>query len=413
MNEQLVACLAVIIGGGLGSLARYSITLLSARLWGEAFPWGTLGINVAGSFVIGLFFTLTLAEGAMPAGVSTRLFVMTGICGGFTTFSAFSLQTLQLMNEREYGSALFYVAASLVCCLAAVGFGHWLGAAAHLPKFATPEAVKRPAVLAVAPRLESLEACLNAAEQIAPGFGKPQLVALHVRHDPDMLVATSEEVLGASTAAEFRANEERQAAVLHNAVDAWIQLHGNDEASLLDLTTDLGQALHAHARDADVIILGKPQGKSSVEDREALTIALAELKRPVLLVPADWRGSVGTAACIAWKAAPQAARAVEAAAPLLKRGKAVTVLAGDEDGEESSTGDVDAILRNLGIEAAVKSFSADDGPVGVTLLKLAHAQSADLLVMGAYSHSRLAEAVLGGVTRDILAEADLPVWMVH
>src|SRR5262249_8025335 len=141
-------------------------------------------------------------------------------------------------------------------------------------------------------------------------------------------------------------------------------------------------------------------------------IALFELKRPVLLVPADWQRGAVSAVCIAWKADPQATRAVKAAVPLLRRAKSVTVLAGYGEGEPD-TGGAEAILQSLRLRAAMRPFSVNSAPVGATLLKLAHAQGADLLVMGAYSHSPIAEAVLGGVTRDMLAQADLPVLMVH
>jgi CrcB protein len=122
-----VASLFVVIGSGLGGLARYWLTLAVARAWGEAFPWGTLLINVLGSFVIGLFFTFTAADGPWPASTNARLLVMTGICGGFTTFSAFSLQSLQLLRDGQWLPALAYMAGSVVLCLAAVALGYWLG----------------------------------------------------------------------------------------------------------------------------------------------------------------------------------------------------------------------------------------------------------------------------------------------
>jgi nucleotide-binding universal stress UspA family protein len=219
-------------------------------------------------------------------------------------------------------------------------------------------------------------------------------------------------MLSASAAAGFRANEERQAEALRSAVDAWNLRHGGGKASLLDLTTGLGQALHAHARSADLTIFGKPRGKPSVDDREALMVALFELKRPVLLIPPDWQRGIGSMICIAWNASPQAERAVQVSVPQLQRAKAVTVLAGRGE-EEPDTGSAEAVLQPIRIQAAMRPFSVNYAPVGATLLKLARHQDADLLVMGAYSHSPVTEAVLGGVTRDILAHAGLPVLTVH
>ena len=125
--------LMVGIGSALGGMARYGVALGLARLLGETFPWATLFVNVTGSFVIGLFFTLTAAGGRLPVSPDWRLFVMVGICGGYTTFSSFSLQTLALLRDGEQTLAGLNIAGSLILCLAAV----WLGcvcAAAFNPK---------------------------------------------------------------------------------------------------------------------------------------------------------------------------------------------------------------------------------------------------------------------------------------
>src|ERR1700724_1921426 len=95
----------VAIGGALGTAGRYWLSGLVARLIGETFPWGTLLINVTGSFVIGFFAALTGPDGRVFVGSTARQFVMVGICGGYTTFSSFSLQTLNLMNDGEGLSA--------------------------------------------------------------------------------------------------------------------------------------------------------------------------------------------------------------------------------------------------------------------------------------------------------------------
>ncbi len=115
----MLGALAVAAGGAAGSLLRYWATLLAARWWGEAFPWGTIAINVLGSFVIGWFASL-------PSSHETRLLVMTGLCGGFTTFSAFSLQTLDLLRAGDTLAAAANIALSVVLCLAAVAAGHYL-----------------------------------------------------------------------------------------------------------------------------------------------------------------------------------------------------------------------------------------------------------------------------------------------
>jgi fluoride exporter len=114
----------VVLGSALGGGARYWISGLIADQIGDAFPWGTLLVNVSGSFIIGFFATLTGTDGRILVGSTTRQFVMTGICGGYTTFSSFSLQTLNLARDGEWNQAIANIGLSVMLCLIAV----WLGA---------------------------------------------------------------------------------------------------------------------------------------------------------------------------------------------------------------------------------------------------------------------------------------------
>jgi CrcB protein len=115
----------VTIGSALGGFLRYAITRLTLT-YSIGFPFGTILINVLGSFVIGYFGTLTLQSGRYPASENLRLFVMVGICGGFTTFSSFSLQTFDLMRSGAWGRALANIVLSVILCVAAVAAGHLL-----------------------------------------------------------------------------------------------------------------------------------------------------------------------------------------------------------------------------------------------------------------------------------------------
>ncbi|WP_029630057.1 fluoride efflux transporter CrcB [Zavarzinella formosa] len=122
---NFTTCLLVALGGAIGTLARYGVASWALPVSKE-FPFGTLIINVAGSFIIGFFGTLTLAVGKFPVSENTRLFVMVGICGGFTTFSSFSLQTLDLLRGGSPVKAILNAVLSVVLCLGAVAIGHWL-----------------------------------------------------------------------------------------------------------------------------------------------------------------------------------------------------------------------------------------------------------------------------------------------
>jgi CrcB protein len=124
--SPLISTLLVALGGAIGSVARYWLALAAAPA-SRGMPWGTVLINILGSFAIGLFGTLTLSHGRYPAPEPVRLFFMVGICGGFTTFSSFSLQTLDLLRAGAVGRALLNIAASVLLCLAAVAVGHALG----------------------------------------------------------------------------------------------------------------------------------------------------------------------------------------------------------------------------------------------------------------------------------------------
>jgi fluoride exporter len=117
--------ICVTLGSALGGLLRYAISRAMIPV-SAGFPTGTLLVNIFGSFVIGYFGTLTLHTGKYPASDNMRLFVMVGICGGFTTFSSFSLQTFDLMRSGAWSRALANVLLSVVLCMTAVAAGHAL-----------------------------------------------------------------------------------------------------------------------------------------------------------------------------------------------------------------------------------------------------------------------------------------------
>ncbi|MDD5262885.1 MAG: fluoride efflux transporter CrcB [Methylacidiphilales bacterium] len=116
----------VVLGGGIGAGLRFALSSYIAVRYGESFPLGTLVINVTGSFVIGLLASLSDVEGRMLLSPYAREFLMIGVLGGYTTFSSFSLQTLNLARDGEWLYAGLNAMLSLALCLAAVWLGHVL-----------------------------------------------------------------------------------------------------------------------------------------------------------------------------------------------------------------------------------------------------------------------------------------------
>jgi len=128
-NQAMIAYLWVALGGALGSVGRYWLNGLVCDKFGATFPFGTLAINVTGSFLIGIFAGLALPEGRLePQSRSfVAQFLMIGVCGGYTTFSSFSLQTLILLRDREWLYAGGNILLSVLLCMIAVWVGFMLG----------------------------------------------------------------------------------------------------------------------------------------------------------------------------------------------------------------------------------------------------------------------------------------------
>ncbi len=120
LAPMLESTLWIALGGALGSVSRFWLSLAFDALFASTFPWATVVTNITGSFVIG-------AVAALPLGPLTRQFLMVGVLGGYTTFSAFSLQTLALAQMGELPKAAANVLGSVILCLVAVWVGHMLG----------------------------------------------------------------------------------------------------------------------------------------------------------------------------------------------------------------------------------------------------------------------------------------------
>lgn len=121
MIQQLIW---VAVGGALGSVSRYAVGQWIPL---RTFPWATLTVNIIGSFLIGLLWSYF--NDKWGANSSMKLLLMTGICGGFTTFSALALENLELVHQGRYTTAILYIMLSLIAGLLAVALGWWIGQA--------------------------------------------------------------------------------------------------------------------------------------------------------------------------------------------------------------------------------------------------------------------------------------------
>jgi nucleotide-binding universal stress UspA family protein len=171
------------------------------------------------------------------------------------------------------------------------------------------------------------------------------------------------------------------------------------------------------ARYSDLIVLGRAP-KDAAFAADSIASILVRSGRPLLLVPEKPLETIGLHIAIAWKETAEAARAVTAAMPLLSRAKRIAVISAKETALASSK-DLGPAAR-LAEQLAHHGFSPDardvaiaEQPVSKVLIQAAHEFGADLLIMGAYSHSRFRELVFGGVTRQVLLACDLPVLLLH
>jgi fluoride exporter len=126
--------LLVAIGSALGGVGRYWISGLIANRIGQSFPWDTIVVNITGCFIIGFFNTITGTEGRLLVPAAARTFFMIGLCGGYTTFSAFSLQTLNLTEDGQWPQAAANVFLSVILCLLGVWLGHLLASGVNAMK---------------------------------------------------------------------------------------------------------------------------------------------------------------------------------------------------------------------------------------------------------------------------------------
>ena len=168
----------------------------------------------------------------------------------------------------------------------------------------------------------------------------------------------------------------------------------------------------------DLVILPRPFGRADEELAEAiLDAALFEAPAPTLVVPPNWSGDIGAEVLVAWNGSHEAARALRAAMPILKKAKNVNAVMVDSGSRRSGCADpgaaLGAMLSRHGVNAEISLLPRSNGTVADTLQRRATDIGADMAVMGAYGHSRFRERVLGGATRDMLKTAERPIFFAR
>lgn len=276
------------------------------------------------------------------------------------------------------------------------------------------------------PRLAKLS--LKAAITVAEPF-TAHIEVLHVRPDSRTIAASyMGETMSASLVEEMIATTEQKAAdnarktrAAFDAACAAEKIRYSAKPSRANAVTaswheEIGyedQWLRTAGRVADLILLARPTAEIDVGARLSLEAALMDTGRPLLVVPPKVPTKIGTNVAIAWNGSAESARAVSEAKPFLATAKKVTILSANEPGAEEYNPDgLRSLLAWHGISAKVEKVRTR-GDVGKALLGAAEKAGANLLVMGAYSHSRVREMILGGVTRHVLSNGNIPVLMAH
>ncbi|MSO70423.1 MAG: universal stress protein [Alphaproteobacteria bacterium] len=270
------------------------------------------------------------------------------------------------------------------------------------------------------------QAALTAAVALARRWSA-HLLALQVRPDPRSYLPLMGEGLTTGMIQSVLATAEKDAAErAKNAAATFAATTGglprvehplrepNASVDYLEETGEETERVAFRGRFADLIVLPQPSGNGPVTAQVVLEAALFETGRPVLLVPSSASATFGERIAIAWNGNREAARAVAAADAFLGQAKAVTVLTVRGKAErQAEPGELVQALAWRGINATAKLVDAGSSGTGPALLAAAQQAGADLLVMGAYGHSRLREFVLGGATREALERAALPVLLCH
>lgn len=271
------------------------------------------------------------------------------------------------------------------------------------------------------------EAALATALAVARKFSA-HMDIMHIRADPRTMIPYIGEGMSGALIEEMIASAEQQAEErsqkVRNTFDDWRARTGlatGDSAAdgpncaWMEDTGRPDACVARRGRVADVVVIARPEGENAVTTiTETLESALMDSGSPLLVAPSSAPDTVGGHVAVAWNGGLEAARAVTAAMPFLKGAENVTILTiGDPCPREATPEALASYLASHGVKAQIRNQEAGEESMSATLLAAAGEAGADMMVMGAYTHSRLRELVFGGVTYEVLAAAGMPVLMAH
>ncbi|MCR6630773.1 MAG: universal stress protein [Magnetospirillum sp.] len=270
------------------------------------------------------------------------------------------------------------------------------------------------------------DAPLDTAFALAATFAA-HVVGLHVRTDPTTAVPLVGEGMSGAMVEEMMGVAERQATeraeAARAAFDAACARHGvalatapvpGPSAQWDDVVGREEELVAWRGRLSDLVLMGRPSEGLEAPSLLTLNAALMESGKPLLLAPPAAPATIGTRIAVAWNGSAEAGRAVAAALPFMRRAASVTILSLTEDDRTAFTpgGELAAFLAWHGVAAQCSVVHAG-AHAGAVLLEECGKLNADLLVMGAYTHSRLRQLILGGVTRHVLGRAGLACLLCH
>ncbi len=270
------------------------------------------------------------------------------------------------------------------------------------------------------------EVALDTAVRIAR-IWNAHVTALHVRVDSRDVAPLAGEGLSGAMIEEMMSATEKESSERARAVRAMFDQYVSENqvpvgearpgvmsASFATVVGREEDLVAQQARLADLTVVPHPEAGEDVSSSDALHAVLFDSARPVMVAPLVAPSRIGTRVCIAWNGTAESAASVQSALPWMQRAEAVRVLTADEYHRRGpAAADLLSYLALHGVNADVAVFRPVDREVGAGMLRAAKDFQCDLLSMGAYSHSRLRQLILGGVTRHVLEFADLPVMMTR